>query len=105
VVSLIEASELDLATTARSVLGNDLPLIDDEVTIEQLLGHRSGIGDYLDEEAGSQIGDYLLSVPVHNLATTEQFLQVSARTAVLLLQQRLRRARAAGRTGQRHPLS
>jgi Beta-lactamase len=27
VVSLIEASELDLATTDRSVLGNDLPLI------------------------------------------------------------------------------
>jgi CubicO group peptidase (beta-lactamase class C family) len=76
VVSLIEASELDLATTARSVLGNDLPLIGDEVTIEQLLAHRSGIGDYLDEEAGNQINDYILSVPVHELATTEQFLQV-----------------------------
>src|SRR5215218_7549124 len=76
VVSLIEASELDLATTARSVLGNDLPLIGDEVTIEQLLAHRSGIGDYVDEEAGNQINDYILSVPVHELATTEQLLQV-----------------------------
>jgi hypothetical protein len=29
------------------VLGADLPLIDDKVTVEQLLAHRSGIGDYL----------------------------------------------------------
>ena len=39
-----------LDTTARSVLGDDLPLIDDDVTIEHLLAHRSGIGDYLDED-------------------------------------------------------
>ena len=51
VVSLIEEGVLELSTTARSVLGDDLPLIDDDVTIEHLLSHRSGIGDYLDEEA------------------------------------------------------
>src|SRR5215210_5456407 len=32
VVSLIEDGLLDLATAARSVLGNDLPLVDDDVT-------------------------------------------------------------------------
>lgn len=47
VVSLIEAEKLALSTTARSVLGADLPLIDDGVTIEHLLGHRSGIGDLI----------------------------------------------------------
>ena len=52
VVSLIEDGLLELSTTARSVLGSDLPLIDDGVTIEHLLAHRSGIGDYLDEDAG-----------------------------------------------------
>ena len=51
VVSLIEAGSLELSTTARSVLGADLPLIDDAVTIEHLLSHRSGIGDYFDEDA------------------------------------------------------
>ena len=50
-MSLIEDGTLELATTARSVLGDDLPLIDDDVTIEHLLAHRSGIGDYLDEDA------------------------------------------------------
>ena len=48
VVSLIEEGKLEPATTARSVLGGDLPLIDDGVTVEHLLAHRSGIGDYLD---------------------------------------------------------
>jgi CubicO group peptidase (beta-lactamase class C family) len=76
VVSLIEEGALDLATTARSVLGTDLPLIDDEVTVEQLLMHRSGIGDYLDEETDLDWDDYLMPVPVQNLATTEQFLAV-----------------------------
>jgi CubicO group peptidase (beta-lactamase class C family) len=42
VVSLIEEGRLEMTTTARSVLGKDLPLIDDEVSIEHLLAHRSG---------------------------------------------------------------
>ena len=76
VVRLIEAGSLDLETTARSVLGTDLPLIDADVTIEQLLSHRSGIGDYLDEEEDHEATDYLMTVPVHELATTEQYLAV-----------------------------
>src|SRR5262245_20749417 len=42
VVSLVAAGALELTTTARSVLGEDLPLIDERVTVEQLLAHRSG---------------------------------------------------------------
>jgi CubicO group peptidase (beta-lactamase class C family) len=76
VVSLIEDGLLDLSTTARSVLGRDLPLIRDDVTVEHLLSHRSGIGDYLDEEADPDMADYLMPVPVHELATTEQYLAV-----------------------------
>jgi CubicO group peptidase (beta-lactamase class C family) len=76
VVSLIEDGSLDLKTTARSVLGGDLPLIDDDVTVEHLLSHRSGIGDYLDEEVVHEITDHVMRVPVHELATTEQYLAV-----------------------------
>src|ERR671935_243264 len=76
VVSLIEEGVLELSTPARSVLGHDLPLIDDGVTIEQLLAHRPGIGDYLDEEAGFEVADYVMPVPVHQLATTEDYLAV-----------------------------
>jgi CubicO group peptidase (beta-lactamase class C family) len=76
VVSLIEHDGLRLSTAARSVLGKDLPLIGDDVTIEHLLAHRSGIGDYLDEDAGHDIADYLLTVPAQDLATTGQYLAV-----------------------------
>ena len=76
VVSLIEDGVLDLTTTARSLLGADLPLIADDVTIEHLLAHRSGIGDYLDEDLGYDIDDYMMKVPVQDLATIEQFVPV-----------------------------
>jgi CubicO group peptidase (beta-lactamase class C family) len=76
IVSMIEDGLLELSAPARTVLGRDLPLIADEVTIEHLLAHRSGIGDYLDEEAGLEPSDYLLPVPVQDLATTERYLAV-----------------------------
>jgi CubicO group peptidase (beta-lactamase class C family) len=76
VMSLIEEGRLKPTTTARSVLGEDLPLIDDRVSVEHLLAHRSGIGDYIDEEAGHPVTDHVLPVPAHELATTEQYLRV-----------------------------
>lgn len=75
VMSLVEEGVLALDTPARELLGVDLPLIDDAVTIEHLLCHRSGIGDYLDEDEGS-ITDYVMPVPVHELAATEDYLAV-----------------------------
>src|SRR5215204_1679195 len=59
VASLIETGVLAMSTTARSLLRDDLPLISDEVTVEHLLAHRSGIGDYLDEDVETDIDDYL----------------------------------------------
>ena len=76
VVSLIESGRLELATTARSLLGDDLPLVGDDVTIEHLLAHRSGIGDYLDEDVESDFNEYLMPISVHELATTEDFVRV-----------------------------
>lgn len=75
VVSLIVDGTLSLNTTAQSVLGEDLPLIADDVTVEHLLGHRSGIGDYIDEENEElSSDDYLMVSPLHELANTEAFL-------------------------------
>jgi len=54
----------------------DLPLVDDGVTIEHLLAHTSGIGDYLDEGAGADILDYAMPVPVHLLSEPEGYLPV-----------------------------
>ena len=75
VVSLVEDGTLTMETTSRSLLGVDLPLIADDVTVEHLLAHRSGIGDYLDEEDDDMdLADYLLESPVQDLVTTEAFL-------------------------------
>jgi len=75
VVSLIADGVLSLDTTARSILGTDLPLIADDVTVEHLLAHTSGIGDYLDEEdEGLASTDYVLKYPVHRLAETAGFI-------------------------------
>ena len=76
VVSLIEDGSLELSTTARSLLGADLPLIGDDVTVEHLLAHRSGIGDYLDENVEMDINAYVMPVPVHELVVTEDYLAV-----------------------------
>ena len=75
VVSLIADGVLELSTPARSLLGADLPLIDDGVTVEHLLAHRSGIGDYLDD-AEFDPSSFVLPVPVQELATTEDYLAV-----------------------------
>ena len=75
VMRLVEEGMLSLSTTARQVLGTDLPLIGDDVTVEHLLSHRSGIGDYLDEdELDSE--DYPMPVSVHRLVATEDFLPI-----------------------------
>ena len=76
VMSLVESGELALDQPVRTVLGDDLPEIDDRVTIEHLLAHRSGIGDYLDESQPTDINDYLMPVPVHELSGTEQYLPI-----------------------------
>jgi CubicO group peptidase (beta-lactamase class C family) len=69
-MSLVADGALELGTTARSLLRDDLPFIDDGVTVEHLLAHRSGIGDYLDEEDGDlDLTAHLLTVPVHRLAS------------------------------------
>lgn len=74
VMRLIEDGELRLDQPVRGLLGDDLPLIDDGVTIEHLLTHTSGIGDYLDEDGDWEASDYVLGLPVHTLTTSEAFL-------------------------------
>ncbi|MCR3749962.1 serine hydrolase domain-containing protein [Lentzea californiensis] len=73
VLSLVHEGKLALGTTARSLLGDDLPLIAGDVTVEHLLTHTSGIGDYLDEETDWEADDYVIGA-VHELTTTEAFL-------------------------------
>ncbi len=76
VASLIETGDLHADTTLRSLLPDALPMVDPAVTIEQLLGHTSGVGDYLDEEEIGDIDDYVMALPVHRLAAPSDYLPV-----------------------------
>lgn len=61
VMSLVESAEITFDTPVRSILGDALPLVDERVTIEHLLTHRSGVGDYIDEDAIDDIDDHTLA--------------------------------------------
>ncbi len=74
VASLIESGELSFDTTLASLVGRDLPAVDPSVTIEHLLGHTSGVGDYLDEEQHGDIDDHILDVSAHTLQTPDDYL-------------------------------
>jgi CubicO group peptidase (beta-lactamase class C family) len=74
VASLVDEGRLGWDDPVRPVLGADLPLVDDRVTVGQLVSHTSGIGDYLDEDDDGDITDYVLTVPAHVLDDTEAYL-------------------------------
>jgi len=74
--SVIGSGDLRFDTTFRSLLPDALPLVDPGVTIEHLLGHTSGVGDYLDEDAIGSIDDYLMDVPVHQLDEPMHYLPI-----------------------------
>ena len=77
VMCLVEDGVLSLDTTARSLLDDDLPLIADDVTVEHLLAHRSGIGDYLDEDDDEhETTGYVMPVPVHTLVGPEDYVPI-----------------------------
>lgn len=75
VMSLVESEALTLDTTVRSLVGDDLPNVDQAVTIDHLLTHRSGVGDYLDESTGGHVDDHVLgSLSAHTLETARDYL-------------------------------
>lgn len=74
VVSLFAEAAISPEDPVRSVLGSGLPLIDDRVTFEHLLSHRSGIGDYFDEDAIDDVSEFVPSIPVQHLVNTVDYL-------------------------------
>lgn len=85
IASLIESGLVELQTTLTEVVGPALS-VDPAVTIEQLLGHTSGVGDYVDEETLNHVDDHLLGGvsahrferPHHYIPILNQYPQVSA---------------------------
>jgi len=74
VLSAASDGAMDLDVPVRELLGDDLPLVDDRVTARQLLNHRSGIGDYLDEDTLPDSLGYVMTLPLHTLDGAEGYL-------------------------------
>ena len=71
---LLHTGRIGLETSARELLGDLLPRVDAGVRIRHLLGHTSGVGDYLDEEVLDDVNAYVLGIPVHQLAGPRDYL-------------------------------
>ncbi len=74
VLSLVADGTMALDDPVRRWLGADLPQIDDAVTVRHLLGHNSGVGEYLDDDADAD--EYLLPGSMHTYTSPEDFLPV-----------------------------
>lgn len=74
VLSAIADGLMPLDEPVRDLLADDLASIDDRVTVRHLLNHRSGIGDYLDENADPDPRDHVMKVPVHTLDGADGYL-------------------------------
>lgn len=72
--ALVALATLPLDLRARELLGADLPLLDDAITVEHLLTHRSGIGDHVPEDG--DIDAFVLDRPVHTMVATEDWVPV-----------------------------
>ncbi len=73
VATMVEDGSLSWDTTVDE-LSDLFPMIDRGVTVEQLLSHTSGIGDYLDEELLGDIDDEVMTAPVRELVDPEAYL-------------------------------
>lgn len=74
VMSLIAERRLSLDSHVQDLLEETRDLVQQGVTIRQLLAHTSGMGDYVDESAIADIENFALEVPVHELAAPTDYL-------------------------------
>lgn len=74
VMRLVEDGLLEPDMPIRRWLGEELPLLDPELSIRHLLMHTGGLEDYVDESADIGPADYVLEIPVHTLTTAESYL-------------------------------
>ena len=78
VCALIEQELLALDTPVTDVLGVELPHVSHDVTIEHLLTHTSGIGDYYDEEVVTDVTSFHVSIPWYRLERPRDYLPLVA---------------------------
>ncbi len=78
VCALMEKGPLALDTSVTDVLDVALPQVSKAVTIEHLLTHTSGIGDYYDEEVVTDFTSFHVSIPWYTLERPRDYVPLLA---------------------------
>lgn len=77
ILQLIERGKLSLNTKVALYLNYENSKIPKEVTVENLLTHTSGIGDYFDEELGAEEWEKLwTNIPIYKMRKLEDYLEL-----------------------------
>ena len=74
IMQLIEAGRLFLDSQIGDLLDFDLHLIDQKITVRQLLNHTSGIPDYFDESTMAEYSDLWVNFPNYKIRTSKDLL-------------------------------
>ncbi len=74
IAKLIEEGKLMFESCAVDCVDIELPNVSPKVTIDHLLSHTSGVGDYLDEEEIEDFDNLTLSVPFRDLKRLENYV-------------------------------
>ena len=75
---LLEEGRLAPDASVTEVLGVALPHLSREVTVEHLLTHTSGIGDYYDEDVVTDFTDFHLPIPWYRLERPRDYVPLLA---------------------------
>ncbi len=75
-VSMIADDLFGFDTRLADLVGDALPRVDRAVTVEHLLGHTSGVGDYIDESQHGDIDDHTLDVSAHTMTGPEAYVPI-----------------------------
>jgi CubicO group peptidase (beta-lactamase class C family) len=73
---LIEAQKLSFSTLLKDCIALDFPRYSQEITIQHLLTHTSGIPDYYDEDKIAGFDNFTLSIPWYALRRPRDYLAI-----------------------------
>jgi CubicO group peptidase (beta-lactamase class C family) len=73
---LIQGQKLSISTKLKDCIALNFPRYSQEITIQHLLTHTSGIPDYYDEEKITDFDNFTLSVPWYELRGPKDYLAV-----------------------------
>ena len=74
ITNLIEKKEISVDTKVISILGNRIKNLNEKIIVGDLLCHKSGMGDYVDEDEINDINEFTLPIPIQNLKSASDYI-------------------------------